>query len=634
MKWKLEINHMPRELPIGYVGETDFRTFEINMQAWLKEIPDGQASIICIRPQETEEEAYITMSTMDENGILYWTPTEADLGVHEGYGEIQIWLEKVVEGTTTKRGKSVRVKTRVEKSITSASEQIPSGQESWMEQMTLLKNATVTAAASAAQDADEAASAAEDAESAAHEANNLMVAARDYAQAALTNKNQAVEAAGSAINSAAAALQSAGIAGNAASTATGAAAAAATSASNANSDKAAAANSASKAATYAQNAMAARDGAAQARSNAESAAQAAGSSAANASTSERNAASSAGEASQAADTATSMAETATNAKNDAEAALANVNTAIEESPEMVFDTANYFVLCHASVNPVLTTMPSESIEVDGETHTVYPYALCAETIKEHYSEWDSLKDDDIIALKPVEDYVVPTNRYYPTDADEAPYMNVYIFYGTNGVPTRPHSGRRVFIRVSNMSRIQYPVGTKLFEKGHVYLFRFKEGLDELTSRRQVDILDWNTAENDKAKSVSTAAALEAEKITYGTENGQPVPSTDSHHENNANYYLGLIRQAKTEAEALLIKEKLLDEMVPDTTQAIAFDQTTGNVQSITHSSNGVAVRTDVYTFGTNTITEVRTLSTGQSLTIVTNTETLATTITYDDGQAA
>lgn len=128
---------------------------------------------------------------------------------------------------------------------------------------------------------------------------------------------------------------------------------------------------------------------------------------------------------------------------------------------------------------------------------------------------------------------------------------------------------------------------------------------------------------------------EAKKWVDGKDlDGNPVPADAPQFENNANYYLTLTRQAKTEAEALLIKEKLLDEMVPDTTQAITFDQTTGNVQSITHSSNGVAVRTDVYTFGTNTITEVRTLSTGQSLTIVTNTETLATTITYDDGQAA
>lgn len=69
------------------------------------------------------------------------------------------------------------------------------------------------------------------------------------------------------------------------------------------------------------------------------------------------------------------------------------------------------------------------------------------------------------------------------------------------------------------------------------------------------------------------------------------------------------------------------ESIPDTVQTIAFDSS-GNVQSITHMQNNVTVRTDVFTFGSNTITEVRTLATGESLTIVTNTETLVTTVTY------
>ena len=72
---------------------------------------------------------------------------------------------------------------------------------------------------------------------------------------------------------------------------------------------------------------------------------------------------------------------------------------------------------------------------------------------------------------------------------------------------------------------------------------------------------------------------------------------------------------------------LMQENIPGTVQTIAFDSA-GNVQSITHTENNVAVRTDVFTFGTNTITEVRTLNTGESLTIVTNTNTLETTTTY------
>ena len=69
------------------------------------------------------------------------------------------------------------------------------------------------------------------------------------------------------------------------------------------------------------------------------------------------------------------------------------------------------------------------------------------------------------------------------------------------------------------------------------------------------------------------------------------------------------------------------ENVPDTVQSITFDNA-GNVAQITHTRNSVAIRTDVFTFAENTITEVRTLSTGESLTIVTDTDTLQTTVTY------
>ena len=75
---------------------------------------------------------------------------------------------------------------------------------------------------------------------------------------------------------------------------------------------------------------------------------------------------------------------------------------------------------------------------------------------------------------------------------------------------------------------------------------------------------------------------------------------------------------------------VLDDEIPNTVQTITFDQS-GNVHSITHSRNNAAVRTDVFTFAANSVTEVRTLSTGQSLTIVTNLSTLETTITYSEG---
>lgn len=72
---------------------------------------------------------------------------------------------------------------------------------------------------------------------------------------------------------------------------------------------------------------------------------------------------------------------------------------------------------------------------------------------------------------------------------------------------------------------------------------------------------------------------------------------------------------------------LHSEEIDNTTQDIVF-ASDGSVQSITHKQGMTVIRTDVFTFGTNTITEVRTLNTGESLTIVTNTDTLQSTITY------
>ena len=90
---------------------------------------------------------------------------------------------------------------------------------------------------------------------------------------------------------------------------------------------------------------------------------------------------------------------------------------------------------------------------------------------------------------------------------------------------------------------------------------------------------------------------------------------------------GDLNDIKAEIASDNIREQILPENIPGTTQRITFTQD-GNVDRITHTSGQTTVRTDVYTFGNNTVTEVRTLATGQKLTIVTNTETLVTTITY------
>ena len=130
----------------------------------------------------------------------------------------------------------------------------------------------------------------------------------------------------------------------------------------------------------------------------------------------------------------------------------------------------------------------------------------------------------------------------------------------------------------------------------------------------------------------------AEAWAVGTKNGIDVGSSDPQYHNNSKYYA---EQAEAVAESIpedyselsddvdQLKNALMlqEETIPDTVQTITFDSA-GNVSAITHTANNVAVRTDAFTFGTDTITEVRMLRTGESLTIVTNTTTLQTTVTY------
>lgn len=72
---------------------------------------------------------------------------------------------------------------------------------------------------------------------------------------------------------------------------------------------------------------------------------------------------------------------------------------------------------------------------------------------------------------------------------------------------------------------------------------------------------------------------------------------------------------------------LHDDEIDNTVQTITF-ASDGSVQKIEHKRNNVVIRTDTFTFATNMITEVRTLNTGETLTIATNLTTLETTVTY------
>lgn len=158
-----KIEKMPTSIELGYTGEKRFRKIEIDMSKWMKTMPAGVPSIVHIRPGETMADAYIAVTTFS-NHILTWEITAADLGSNGGEGIAQIWLEEEENDSIVKRGKSTIVKTEVHHAINDASETVPTAQEAFLEQVTALKTATVTAktAAETAQGkAEEAQDAAE-----------------------------------------------------------------------------------------------------------------------------------------------------------------------------------------------------------------------------------------------------------------------------------------------------------------------------------------------------------------------------------------------------------------------------------------------------------------------------------------
>ena len=131
-----DIEHLPGIFTLGYLGETNFRTIEIDMSAWLDEIPNGVASVIHIRPGESADQAYMAITSF-ENGILRWTITALDLGNYDGYGTMQISLHGM-DGNEHQIGKSENVRTRVNASATDMGGDVPDAQQAWMDRMTEL----------------------------------------------------------------------------------------------------------------------------------------------------------------------------------------------------------------------------------------------------------------------------------------------------------------------------------------------------------------------------------------------------------------------------------------------------------------------------------------------------------------
>lgn len=146
-------------------------------------------------------------------------------------------------------------------------------------------------------------------------------------------------------------------------------------------------------------------------------------------------------------------------------------------------------------------------------------------------------------------------------------------------------------------------------------------IEEAAAEAVAEAAAEGTARAVEAETNAAGSASDAEAWAVGQRGGEAVPETDPTWHNNAAYWA-----AQAQGIALADNYRLLAEMLPGTTQEITFDAD-GNVQKITHKAGATVEREDVFTFGTDTVTEVRTLDTGDVLTIVTNTETLVTTVT-------
>ena len=85
-----------------------------------------------------------------------------------------------------------------------------------------------------------------------------------------------------------------------------------------------------------------------------------------------------------------------------------------------------------------------------------------------------------------------------------------------------------------------------------------------------------------------------------------------------------VTDAKNAIQGVDDIDNLLIGELPGTTQTVTFDAN-DNPSTITHSKNGTTVRTDVFTWGTDTVTEVRTAY-GKSITITTDLTTLQSVI--------
>lgn len=76
------------------------------------------------------------------------------------------------------------------------------------------------------------------------------------------------------------------------------------------------------------------------------------------------------------------------------------------------------------------------------------------------------------------------------------------------------------------------------------------------------------------------------------------------------------------------QRNLLVGEIPGTTQTYTYSVDGKRVTQVDHKKGTTTIRSDMYTYGTTTITEVRTITGIGSVTITTNLETLETSVVF------
>lgn len=177
---------------------------------------------------------------------------------------------------------------------------------------------------------------------------------------------------------------------------------------------------------------------------------------------------------------------------------------------------------------------------------------------------------------------------------------------------KPASGYQIGIYAYNSSNTYLGMynGTD-FSKSEPYWYSFAASITEIPASYKLRLL----AKKDSGENISPSDATNI--LFGGSYTDKSLTMSDKAADAKATG--DELRQSDT-------YQKLLCDDVPDTVQTYTFSA--GSVSQVTHTKNGTDVRTDAFTYGESTITEVRTLSTGESLTIVTNLTTLETTVTY------